>query len=231
MHTNTDTVLVVAAHPDDEVLGCGGTIAKLSSMQPVHIAILGEGISSRYDLRQHAKAELLTKLHGDAEAVSRMLGATGVTLIGLPDNRFDELALLDVVKAVEKLIAETRPSTIFTHHPGDLNIDHAVTFRAVMTATRPLPGCVVRDIYTFEVPSSTEWAFQQFAPAFQPNVFIDITATLDTKVDAMARYESEARSFPHPRSAEALRAIASRWGSVAGLGAAEAFQLVRSIRT
>ncbi len=226
----SDKILVVAAHPDDEVLGCGGTIARLSQTHDVHIAILGEGISSRYDARQHADHEALSHLKGDAEAVSKLLGASALTLVGLPDNRFDELALLDVVKHIERLVATVQPSVIYTHHPGDLNIDHLVTFRSVMTATRPMIGCVVKDIYTFEVASSTEWAFQQFSPTFQPNVFVDITKTLDVKVKAMERYESEARRYPHPRSEQALRAIASRWGTVVGFEAAEAFQLVRSIR-
>ena len=226
----SDNILVVAAHPDDEVLGCGGTIARLSATHSVHIAILGEGISSRHDVRQQADKSNLARLRDDAEAVSRLLGASGLTLVGLPDNRFDELALLDVVKHVERLVAEVRPSIIYTHHPGDLNVDHLVTFRSVMTATRPMVDCVVKDIYAFEVASSTEWAFQQFSPAFQPNVFMDISATLDMKLRAMARYESEARQYPHPRSEQALRVIAGRWGTVVGLDAAEAFQLVRSVR-
>ncbi len=225
-----EPILVVAAHPDDEVLGCGGTIAKLSAITPVHIVILGEGVSSRYDARQDADQASLEKLKGDANAVASMLGAESLTLEGLPDNRFDELPLLDVVKRIERLVRSLRPSVVYTHHPGDLNIDHLVTFRAVMTATRPTAGCTVRDVYTFEVSSSTEWAFQQFEPVFRANVFVDIAATLDTKVAAMARYESEARVFPHPRSEQALRAVAHRWGAVTDLRAAEAFHLVRSIR-
>ena len=226
----SEAVLIVAAHPDDEVLGCGGTIAKLAVDRPVHIVILGEGISSRYDARQEADAASLQQLRGDAEAVAAMLGAKSLTLEGLPDNRFDELPLLDVIKRVERLVKALKPTVIYTHHPGDLNIDHLVTFRAVMTATRPTAGCPVRDIYTFEVGSSTEWAFQQFEPVFRPNVFVDISETLDVKVAAMARYESEARVFPHPRSGQALRVAAQRWGSVTELPAAEAFHLVRSIR-
>jgi len=226
----SESILVVAAHPDDEVLGCGGTIARLSTTHSVHIAILGEGISSRHDARQQADKDNLARLRDDAEEVSRLLGASGLTLVGMPDNRFDEMALLDVVKPIERLIAEVQPSVIYTHHPGDLNIDHLVTFRAVMTATRPMMDCVVKDIYAFEVASSTEWAFQQFSPAFQPNVFVDVSATLDIKLQAMATYESEARQFPHPRSQQALQAIASRWGTVVGFGAAEAFQLIRSVR-
>ena len=122
------------------------------------------------------------------------------------------------------------PQVIYTHHGGGLNIDHVVVHRAVLTATRPATDCPVREIYAFEVPSSTKWAFGQFQPAFCPNVFVDISAALETKVQAMALYESEARPLPHPRSHEALRAIARQWGSVGGAEVTEAFQLIRSVR-
>lgn len=226
----SEPILVVAAHPDDEVLGCGGTIAKLAQTRPVHILILGEGVSSRYDQRQEADEADLASLREDANAVASMLGAESLILEGLPDNRFDELPLLDVIKRVERIVKSLKPTVIYTHHPGDLNIDHLVTFRAVMTATRPTAACPVRDVYTFEVNSSTEWAFQQFEPVFRANVFVNIATTLDVKVRAMARYESEARVFPHPRSEQALRAVAHRWGAVTNMPAAEAFHLVRSIR-
>jgi len=225
------SVLVVAAHPDDEVLGCGATIAGLSRTTKVDVAILGEGITSRHEQRQHADPTALTSLHEKAKAVAALLGAKSITLEKLSDNRFDEVALLDIVKIVEGLIARFNPAVIYTHHPGDLNIDHALTFRAVLTATRPTPGYPVKEIYAFEVNSSTEWAFQQIQPTFQPNVFVDVTSTIETKIRAMRLYESEARPFPHPRSPEALRAQAHRWGSVAGLEYAEAFQLIRSVRS
>jgi LmbE family N-acetylglucosaminyl deacetylase len=138
-------VLVIAAHPDDEVLGCGGTIARWARAgRSVRIAILGEGITARGDADAHAD-DAMTRLHADARAVGEMLGAEGVTLCGLPDNRFDTLALLDVVRQVEALVAQYTPETIYTHHGGDLNIDHAVTHRAVLTATRPMAGGCVRE--------------------------------------------------------------------------------------
>jgi len=150
--------------------------------------------------------------------------------IGRTDNRFDTVPLLDIVKAVEKLINRFQPQIVYTHHGGDLNIDHIIIHRAVMTATRPVENCPVKEIYAFEALSSTEWAFGQFKPAFQPNVFVDISATLETKIQAMEIYESETRSFPHPRSAKALEALARRWGAAVGVEYAEAFELIRSVR-
>lgn len=223
-------VLVIAAHPDDEVLGCGGTMARLAREgHEVHIAILAEGITSRSETRDQANASQLAELRAHAKDAARALGIDNVALHGLPDNRLDTVPLLDIVKIIERLIEEFQPGRIYTHHSGDLNIDHAVVGRAVMIATRPVQACPVRELYQFEVPSSTEWAFQQFESAFRPNVFMRISETLDFKIKAMACYETEARAFPHPRSAEALTAIAKRWGSVAGVDAAEAFQLVRAI--
>jgi len=223
-------VLVIAAHPDDEVLGCGGTAARMvQEGSEVYIAIMGEGITSRHQQREGADAGELSLLHMHAEAAARTIGAKDVLLQKLPDNRLDSVPLLEVVKRVESLIERFQPQVIYTHHPGDLNIDHGVIHRAVLTATRPMAGQCVREIYAFEVPSSTEWAFSSVQPVFRPNVFVDISATLEAKIAAMACYETEARPFPHPRSAEALRAIATRWGSVAGCAAAEAFELVRAV--
>jgi N-acetylglucosamine malate deacetylase 1 len=224
-------VLVIAAHPDDEILGCGGTAARLvAEGHEVHFAILGEGVTSRHANRTEANAGQLAALHQQARVAAAKVGVKNVTLHGLPDNRLDTVPLLDVVKIVENLIEEYRPEVIYTHHGGDLNVDHGVVHRAVLTATRPTAGHSVRDVYAFEVPSSTEWVFQRIEPAFRPNVFVEITRTIDAKIAAMESYESERRKFPHPRSPEALRAIATRWGSVAGCAAAEAFELVRSIR-
>jgi LmbE family N-acetylglucosaminyl deacetylase len=225
-------VLVIAAHPDDEILGCGATAARLvAEGQEVHFAILGEGITSRHSQRENADAKQLSQLHKQAHDAAAKVGVKRVTLHKLPDNRLDTVPLLDVVKIVEELIDGFKPEALYTHHGGDLNIDHGVIHRAVLTATRPVAAHPVRDIYAFEVPSSTEWAFQRLEPVFRPNVFVDVSRTIEAKVAAMECYESEAREFPHPRSPQALRAAAMRWGSVAGCGAAEAFELVRSIRS
>jgi LmbE family N-acetylglucosaminyl deacetylase len=191
---------------------------------------LGEGMTSRHAQRSDADANQLEALHRQAQAAAAKLGVKRVLLHKLPDNRLDTVPLLDIVKLVEGLIEQVEPEVIYTHHAGDLNIDHGIIHRAVLTATRPVAENRVREIYAFEVPSSTEWAFQRIEPGFRPNYFVDITKTIEAKIAAMECYETEARKFPHPRSPEALRAFAVRWGSVAGCGAAEAFELVRSIR-
>jgi LmbE family N-acetylglucosaminyl deacetylase len=223
--------LIIAAHPDDEVLGCGGTIAKLAAQgEEVHILILATGLTSRvgFDMKKDANA---LKVHLErASQAGALLGAKNVNFAGFPDQKMDTLSLLEITQRIEAEIDLVQPNTIFTHHGGDLNMDHVITFRATLTATRPMPASVVRSVYAYEVPSSTEWAFQQFEPKFQPNFFHDITETLPKKIQAMQIYESEARDFPHPRSPQALQAIAHRWGSVVGLHAAEAFELVREIK-
>jgi LmbE family N-acetylglucosaminyl deacetylase len=224
-------VLAVAAHPDDEELGCGGTMARLAREGlAVHVAIMAEGITSRHSQRSDADAEELSRLHQQAKAAAAQLGSKEVRLFKLPDNRLDTVPLLDIVKLVKDLIEELQPEVIYTHHPGDLNVDHGVVHRAVLTATRPLPGLSVREIYAFEVPSSTEWAFQRLEPVFRANVFVDVSETLEAKLGTLACYEGEGRPFPHPRSPEAVRAVAVRWGSVAGCEAAEAFEVVRMVR-
>lgn len=224
-------VLVIAAHPDDEILGCGGTAARLAREgQEVFFAIMGEGITSREPQREAADPKQLAALQKQAHAAAACVGVKDLFLHQLPDNRLDSVPLLEVVKLVEDLVDRVKPAVIYTHHPGDLNIDHGVIHRAVLTATRPVGGQTVREIYCFEVASSTEWAFQRVEPVFRPNVFVDIADTLESKIAAMECYESEARKFPHPRSPEALRAQASRWGSVVGCRSAEAFELVRSVR-
>jgi len=224
-------VLVVAAHPDDEVLGCGGTIARLAQEgHQVYIAILGEGITSRYKQREAVDQVLLDTLHDTSNKVAKCLSAEELYTFNLPDNRFDSVPLLEVIKLIEGLLERLQPQVIYTHHAGDLNIDHQIINRAVLTATRPIQGQKVQEIYAFEIPSSTEWAFQNFTPIFRPNVFVDISSTIEIKIEAMEYYESEARVFPHPRSPEALRSIACRWGSVVGCRAVEAFELIRAVR-
>jgi LmbE family N-acetylglucosaminyl deacetylase len=222
--------LTIAAHPDDEVLGCGATMARLASEgHGVHIVILGEGATSRGENPDDASSEVVA-LRRQANKASELLGATSVAVESFPDNRFDQIALLDIVKVIESYIDDLKPDVVFTHHGSDLNIDHRLTAQAVVTATRTIAGTPVKEVLAFHIPSSTEWAFGVTGDSFQPDVFFDVGDHVSTKISAMEIYDAEARPFPHPRSPEALDAISKMWGSTAGFGAAEAFELVRSLR-
>lgn len=196
----------------------------------VAVLILATGLTSRPDFDPTQAAAALALHRERAGRAGRLLGAREVNFAGFPDQKLDALPLLDITQVIEREIARVQPEVVFTQHGGDLNLDHAITFRATLTATRPTAGHPVRCVYAYEVGSSTEWAFQQFEPVFRPQIFYDITATLETKIAAMQVYESEARAFPHPRSPEALRAQAQCRGASAGLAAAEAFCCVRDIR-
>ncbi len=174
--------------------------------------------------------EQTAALRTQAEQAARVLGVRRVTVHDLPDNRFDTVALLDVVKLVERAVVASQAAVILTHTGADLNVDHEITARAVVTAARPVPGAGVRAVYAFETPSSTEWAFGHGgAPSFRPSLFVDVTGHVDAKLAALACYTGEARAAPHPRSPDALRARAHTWGSVAGVTAAEAFEVVRVV--
>ncbi len=224
-------ILTVAAHPDDEVLGCGGAMARhAAGGDEVYVAILGEGATSRAGSRESADMGKVRGLEADARRAADALGVKEVFFGGLPDNRFDSLPLLDVVKAVEKLVADLSPEIVYTHHGGDLNVDHQVVARAVLTATRPKPGHCVKEVLAFEIHSATEWGFGRVGAPFRPEVFVDIGGSLAAKLEALSRYPTEVCGFPHPRSLKAVEAAAVRWGSVAGFHAAEPFELIRSLR-
>lgn len=224
-------VLVVVAHPDDEVLGCGGTIARHAAAgDEVHIVILGEGITSRDRQRDRAgRRRALLALGRDAHRAAAMLGSASLTLHALPDNRFDTVPLLDVVKVVERERTRVQPAIVYTHHPNDLNVDHRVTADAVQTTFRPLPGEPPTVILACEIPSSTEYQSPLLPGVFVPTVYVDVAATLARKCEAIDAYRSERRAYPHPRSGKALEIIAQRNGLAVGLHAAERFALVRAI--
>jgi N-acetylglucosamine malate deacetylase 1 len=222
----SETVLAVVAHPDDEVLGAGGTLAHHAAKgDAVHILFLGDGVGARGD--DKAAAERRAKA---ARLAASALRAREPEFLGLPDNRLDRLELLDIVQPIEHAIRKITPQTIYTHHSGDLNIDHVLCHRAVLTACRPLSSSGVLRVYTMEVPSSTEWASPHSANAFMPTHFVDISGTQEAKRRALEAYSEEMRPFPHPRSFEALNALAAWRGASAGLRAAEAFVVVREIR-
>lgn len=222
-------VLIVAAHPDDEVLGVGGTAAKLArGRNEVYALILGEGITSRFNDRDSADVSSLRRLRKAARDAAKIIGYKKVIFEKFPDNRFDSVDLLEIIKLVEAHIKRIRPGIVYTHHRGDLNIDHELTFRAVNTACRPAGDYDVKELYSFETNSSTEWNFGQ-PEVFRPNVFINVESTMEKKLKALSCYEGELRKFPHPRSLEAIKLNSQRWGSVCGVNHAEAFELVRKV--
>lgn len=225
----TQRILIVAAHPDDEVLGCGGTIAKfVQEGSQVFCCILGEGPLSRYTDREAGRNEKdVAGVGSFIQNAAQILGITQTFTFQFLDNQFDTVSLLEIVRVVTDVKDQVKPDAIFTHSRADLNVDHRLTYQAVLTACRPLKDETVREIYSWENPSSTEWNYPN---TFQPNMFVNIQRTLETKIMALQCYETEVRPFPHPRSSEALRAGALRWGSVAGLQTAEAFEVIRYIR-
>jgi LmbE family N-acetylglucosaminyl deacetylase len=225
------TVLVVAAHPDDEVLGVGGTVARHTDRGDiVHSLILAEGATSRHERSDPSvAAPELAILADAAAAAAQILGAEAPRLLGLPDNRMDGAVLLDVVKVVEAMIQEVAPSIVYSHSSTDLNVDHRIAHEAVSTACRPLPGACVQEVRFFETPSSTEWRPASDGSAFAPAVFVEVTESLDRKLDALRAYAGEMRPWPHPRSIEAVGHLARWRGATVGVAAAEAFELGRKL--
>ena len=229
MFSTAKKILVVAAHPDDEMLGCGGLLARLAAAEKqISILLLGEGPTARASETHEVQAAQTGALKS-ALAAAAVLGIRDVRFANLPDNRFDGIPLLEVVKQVETVADAVRPDFVLTHFAGDLNIDHQITHRAVMTAFRPLPGMHPTTILSFEVLSSTEYAPPGMGASFHPTVYIDITNFLEAKQKALAAYASEMRPWPHPRSRETVEHLARLRGSQCGCQAAEGFVLYRGI--
>ena len=223
------SILVLAAHPDDEVLGCGGTIAKLADQSAiVHVAFLADGVFSR-DGDTVVQQEGLHVRRTAAQKACGILGVTSVSFGEFPDNRMDTVALLDITKALEELIARHQPEVVFTHHAGDVNIDHRRMHEAVVTACRPQRDHPVKTLLCFEVPSSTEWQLPGSAPIFAPNWFVNISDTLSRKLAALDAYATELRDWPHPRSWQGVEHLAHWRGATVGVNAAEAFMLGRQL--
>jgi len=219
-------IAAIFAHPDDEVLACGGALAAhADGGDDIRIFIMATGGTARGGEQQ----AYIGTLREQAQAAAKILGAAGVEFGNFPDNRMDSVALLDVVKAVEGFLTKFPADVIYTHHAGDMNIDHGVINRAVATACRPLPGVRPLEILTCEINSSTEWAVAPLTP-FVPTDFVDIAGSLDRKVAALECYTDELRPWPHPRSTEGVRALARWRGSQCGREAAEAFALMRRVR-
>ena len=224
-------ILIVAAHPDDEILGCGGAALRHVAMgDRVHTIILSEGVTSRDQTRDvELRKDELSQLHQASKDAAKFMGIERIKVYNFPDNRMDSIQLLDAIKKIEDEVDEFQPDTVYTHHFGDVNVDHRITHEAVITACRPLPGASVRNIFFFETPSSTEWQMMTTNKIFYPNVYIDIGEYFDRKLEALHYYESEMRSYPHSRSYEAVKILAQHRGFTIGRHYAEAFMLGRMI--
>jgi N-acetylglucosamine malate deacetylase 1 len=222
------TVLICAAHPDDEVLGCGGTMARHAAAgDTVHVAFMADGVLSRHGAG-NATAEIAAR-HAAARAAAATLGAETPVFFDFPDQRLDTVPLIDITQSIEQLLARIKPDTVYTHFHGDLNLDHRLVAAAVMTATRPVPGHRVAALYGFQVLSSTEWNFAATPGHFQPQRFVAIAQQMEQKLAALRHYDYEMRDFPHPRSYQAVRALAEITGTTIGTAAAEAFVVYREI--
>ena len=217
-------ILVVAAHPDDEVLGCGGVMARHAAAgDKVHVLFLADGVTAR----ESSGSDAVAQRQQQALAAAQQLGAAEPTFAGFPDNRMDTVALLDIVQVVETEIARVQPTTIYCHYGGDLNVDHRIAHQATITACRPLPAAVVNSVYAFETLSSTEWSGSE--AQFSPDRFVDVDTYVDKKIAALACYRDELRPFPHPRSTEAVTALGQLRGAASGLAFAEAFKVIRQV--
>jgi len=220
-------VLIVASHPDDEVLGCFGTVEKLIKQgYKAYTLILGEGKTSRDQKRDlENRKDEISELRKEILEANKTIGIEKVFIESFPDNRFDGVELLDIVKVVSKVIDEIKPEIVFTHFENDLNIDHQITYKAILTATRPMENCSVKEIYSFEILSSTEW---NYPLTFSPDTFFEIE--IKNKQKAMSIYKSELREFPHPRSLDGIELNAKYWGMRVGKKYIEAFKTVRAIK-
>ena len=226
-------ILVVVAHPDDELLGLGATMHKLISQYncQTRVVILGEGITSRSDSRDVEKWKETLAIHKlNIVEAQKAIGYHSLGIYDFPDNRFDTVALLDIIKVVEKEKEDFCPEIIFTHHGGDVNIDHQRTFEAVITACRPMENEKVKTIITFETPSGTEWRASSDPKQFIPNMFVEVSEQdILAKIKGMESYEFEKRAYPHPRSPEALKILAQQRGVMVGKKYAESFMIIRNI--
>jgi len=221
------SILVVAAHPDDEVLGCGGYIANHVRLgDEVFVTFLSDGVTSRLG---NLGLQEIESRRSAARLASKVLGVRDVMFGDFPDNKLDASPLLEVIKSIEAVVEQIRPQTVLTHFGGDLNIDHRIVNQAVLTACRPAPKQGVKEILFFEVPSSTEWQVPTEGEAFAPNWFEDISQTLELKIKALLMYEHELREWPHPRSVKAVEHLAHWRGASCGVDAAESFVLGRRI--
>lgn len=219
-------ILTISAHPDDETIGMGGTIAKHTSNDDiVHVLVITDGSSSQY---QNYK-EMIEKKKKEAKKAMEILGVKKIEFNTLLDMKLDTVPHIKINNVIEKKIDEFQPDIVYTHHWGDINKDHRLVFESTMVSVRPTPNQTVKKIYTYETPSSTEWDTTQLNKIFIPNVFVDISKHIKQKINAVKAYETELRPYPHPRSPEAVETYAKRNGISIGKKYAERFYLVREI--
>ena len=219
-------ILVIAAHPDDEVLGCGGAIIKHAKEgDKVCICILTDGTKTRYP------KSMAKQLKKEALKCAKMLGISKVIFKSLPNQLLDTVAITDVIKTIEKVIDETKPDIVYTHAKNDLNRDHRLVYEATLVATRPIPGNKIKKVLSYFVPSSSEHNDTEQENQFIPNVFLNIKNEIDIKIKAVSCYRTEIRPYPHPRSPEAMRVYAKYWGIRVGIEYAEPFRLIREIES
>lgn len=226
-------ILLIVAHPDDELLGLGATMNMLINKYNVFVKviILGEGITSRDSVRDVQSRSSELEIHkSNCYDAQKAIGYQELSLYDFPDNRFDTVPLIEIIKVIETEKLKFQPDIIFTHHGGDVNIDHQKTFEAVITACRPMESETVKMIVTFETPSGTEWRVPSDPRHFLPNMFVSVTSVnIDAKIKGMESYQFEKRNYPHPRSPLALRIQAQRWGISVGVDYAEAFCIIRNV--
>ena len=224
-----NTVLVIAAHPDDEVLGVGGTIAKhVKKGDQVHILIVTDGSSSQY--KNGNIAEIMEKKKLETLQAANILGVTSVVYGGLPDMQLDNTPHIEVNAVIENTIKALRPKIVYTHFWGDVNLDHKSVYQSTLVATRPMPGQCVKELYCYYVPSATNWTANVEPTAFLPNVYVDITEFKDIKLQAISCYKTEMRDFPHPRSLKYIQKHDEMSGLKVGILCAESFVQLRVIR-
>jgi N-acetylglucosamine malate deacetylase 1 len=222
-----ESILVIVAHPDDEVLGCGGYLAKQAKRgHKVTVLCIADGVSSRSGTVDPEELRIRREAARDA---GRILGIDSISFGDFPDNQLDSVPLLKVVKFIQLALSITKPEVVLTHHQGDLNIDHAIVSRATLTACRPVPGSSIKTLLFFETPSSTEWSFGDVGASFSPNWYEDISGSMIQKIKALEAYKMELREWPHPRSVKSIKGLAEWRGSNCGLDSAEAFVLARRI--
>lgn len=223
-------ILVIAAHPDDEVYGMGGTMAKLSAQgHEVDVLIVTDGCTAQYAGRPDLP-EIIGKKHREALEANRLLGVKEVRFGAFPDMRLDTVPHVEVNRLIEETVDALRPEAVYTHFYGDVNLDHQAVYRSTLVAVRPLPGQGVKELYCYRVPSSTEWSPQLAQTVFLPNTMVDISGFEGAKEAALRAYQTEARAYPHPRSPQYMRETDRACGLQWGLGPSEAFMRLRAIQ-